>query len=293
MQNLERIYIGIDGGGSTCRGALVAGLGGARIEVVAGPANVSEFEPAIATILNVLLALVAKADLEASAIARAYVHLGLAGVTGPQMVARVKAALRGNFPAARMEVSEDRATMLVGALGDLDGSVAAIGTGSFVARQVEGSMRAAGGHGLRLGDQGSGAWLGLRALQEVMLIADGLASDTGLSRQIMGRFGNERAAIVEFSLRATSTEIAAIAPDIVAAAAAGDPLAMALMRDGSDYIQRALLALGAPPGEALCLTGGIGPHYRGWLPMRLAEAVVPPMGSALDGAVALAMRGAP
>ena len=270
---------GIDGGGSGCRAAVL--VAGRRHEVVLGPANVSaDFDGAVATIRAALDALAARAGLAPGALAGDAAHAGLAGVTDAAMAARVRAAL----PLSRVTVTGDRPTTVAGALGAADGAVAAIGTGSFLGRQAAGSFRGLGGWGFFLGDQASGAWLGRRCLEEVMLGIDGLAPATALGRAILADHGGDPARVVRFSFAARPADYAALARPVAEAAAAGDPLGARLMAEGADYIRRGLAALGWRRGEALCLTGGLGPAYAPWL----GEQVVAPKGSALDGALALA-----
>lgn len=281
MGQTGRIILGVDGGGSSCRAALVAD--GLRHEVTLGPANVStDFDRAVATIREAILALAAKAGVDAGKVHAAAAHLGLAGVTGPVIAGRVAAAL----PLTDAVVTDDRPTTVAGALGSGKGSVAAIGTGSFLGRQADGGFRGIGGWGFEIGDQASGAWLGRRCLEEVMLSLDGIGAATALTQAILARFGDDPAAIVAHSMAARPADFAGLAPDILAAAGAGDPLGSRLMTEGAGYILKGLAALGWTQGEPLCLTGGLGPAYAAWI----GQPVVPAQGSALDGALALATR---
>jgi glucosamine kinase len=281
MVETGRIILGVDGGGSSCRAALVAA--GRRHEVTLGPANVStDFDRAVATIREAILALAAKAGVAAGVIHAAVAHLGLAGVTGPAIAGRVAAAL----PLGDAAVTDDRPTTVAGALGAGRGAVAAIGTGSFLGRQAEGGLSGIGGWGFHIGDQASGAWLGRRCLEEVMLSLDGIAAATALTQRILARFANDPAAIVAFSMSARPADYAGLAPDVVDAAGADDPLGRQLMAEGAAYILKGLAALGWSPGETLCLTGGLGSAYAVWI----GHPVLPAQGSALDGALALAAR---
>ncbi len=273
------MLLGIDGGGTSCRAAAV--VGGLRHEVALGPANVSTgFDAAVATIGGALRLLAERAGLPPEVLFQAPAHLGLAGVVSGAVAARVRAAL----PLSRATVTDDRPTTIAGALGSAEGAVVAIGTGSFLGRQAGGRICGLGGWGFFLGDQASGAWLGRRCLEEVMLAVDGLAAETGLCRSILADHGGDPAEIVRFSVTARPADYAGLARAVVAAAGAGDPLGARLMAEGADYIRRGLAALGWQRGETLCLTGGLGPAYAEWL----GEPVVPARGSALDGALSLA-----
>ena len=274
--------IGIDGGGTSCRATLLAGTNN-RFDVVLGPANVStDFDAALGTINAALAQLAANAGLTMADLATATAHLGLAGVMNAAIAARVAAHL----PFSHVSVTDDRPTTIAGALGEADGALAAIGTGSFIGRQVAGKIHGVGGWGFYIGDQASGAWLLRRCLEEVMLSVDGFAPHTGLSRAILHEHGDDPGQIVLFSLNSQPSDYARLARDVVAAAEAGDPLGARLMQEGAAYIRRALDVVGWKTTEALCLTGGLGPAYARWLELPTVTA----KGTALDGALALAAR---
>jgi glucosamine kinase len=279
--NSSPILIGVDGGGTSCRVALVHR--GRRWDALQGPANVStDFGGAIAAIRAGIDDVLGQAGLGVEVLAGAAAHLGLAGVMGPAIAARVASAL----PLSRVTVTDDRPTSIVGALGDGDGSVAAIGTGSFVGRQAGGRIHGVGGWGFFIGDQAAGAWLLRRCLEETMLAHDGLRPQTDLTRAMLSQHGGDAGAIVLFAGSAAPSDYASLARDVVAAADAGDPLGRALMDEGAAYIRAALSRLGWAPPEPLVLMGGLGPAYARWMGLGLVR----PMGSALDGALTLAGR---
>lgn len=283
MKARASVLIGVDGGGSSCRLALVAG--GRRHDVQLGPANVSTDFEAAATVLSEALSRAASAaGLTSDEIAHSAAHFGLAGVMDTDFAARVAARM----PIRALTVTDDRPTTVAGALGDTDGTVAAIGTGSFIGRQQGGTISGIGGWGFRLGDQASGAWLFRRCLEEVMLSLDGLSPQTDLARAILAAHGDDPGRIVAFSLSARPSDYARHAHQVIEAADRGDPLGLSLMDEGSRYIRTAIAALGWRPGEALCLTGGLGPAYAA----RLGIPVTPAKGTALDGALLLARRAA-
>jgi glucosamine kinase len=269
--------IGIDGGGTSCRAALV--LGDRRFDAFGGPANVNiDFDAAVATIDVVLAGLVGQAGLSRDDLRQMPGHFGLAGVMSPEMGRAVADALNLQSTA----VTDDHPTTIVGALGAADGAVAAIGTGSFLGRQSAKQTRSIGGWGYRIGDQASGAWLGRRLLEQVLLVRDGVAPDGPLIRSIAAYdFGP--GGIVGFSFRASPADYARFAPVIVAS---DDPFAIRLMQEGAAYIRDGIAALGWHDGQALCLTGGLGATYA----RHLGIPTTPAKGSALDGALILAGR---
>lgn len=285
MRKSDSLLIGVDGGGTSCRVALCVPGVPDRFETVLGSANASTgFEAAVATIAAAIGSVADKAGLALSGLEGAWAHFGLAGVMNTGIASNVAA----RFPYLRLTVTDDRPTTIAGALGEEDGTVAAIGTGSFVGRQVAGRVRGIGGWGFYIGDQASGAWLLRRCFEEVMLAVDGLAPETGLTRSILAAHGDDPGQIVQFSLTARPADYATLAREVVAAADAGDTLGLKLMEEGAAYIRAAMTALGWTAGETLCLVGGLGPAYARWLGL----PTISPKGAALDGALALAARAA-
>ncbi len=273
-----------DGGGTRCRMVLL--WQGQRHEVVGPGANVTtDFDGAVAVLRGCLAELAALAGVELDVLRNVPTYLGLAGVLESDTAARVAAAL----PLRTVRVDEDRPAALVGALAGHAGCVVSLGTGSFVGRQDARGVRFVGGHGLVLGDEASGAWLGRGMLAGALLALDGLGLDTALCAALRQRLGGVPG-VIGFARGAGPAEFAALAPEVVAAANAGDPVAAAMMAEGGRYVGRALAALGRPAHEPVCLLGGLGAACLPWLPETVRAAVVPPQGSALDGALTLAAR---
>lgn len=276
--------IGIDGGGTGARLALLTG-DGRRLEAACGPANVATDPDGALTRLDAAIrALAGEAGLRPGDLSDLAIHAGLAGAIDAQTAARAAARL----PSRHASVSDDRAILLEGALDGGDGTVAAVGTGSFVGRRAGEAVRLIGGWGFRAGDQASGAWLGRGLCEAALLVADGLEAETPLAADLLARFGRDPAALCHLTLAADATTFAAEAPAVVAAARAGDPLGRRLMAAGADYLHRAVREAGWRPGERLCLSGGLGPAYADWLPRDLSRCLVPALGTGLDGALALA-----
>ncbi|WP_147249825.1 hypothetical protein [Loktanella sp. D2R18] len=75
---------------------------------------------------------------------------------------------------------------------------------------------------------------------------------------------------------------------VIAGAIDGDTWAQSILQRGADDMARGLTQLGFQPGDPLCLLGGLGPHYAGYLPPAYLAGKMDAKGSALDGAFALA-----
>lgn len=284
MRTHPRIpVLAIDGGGTRCR---VAFDDGTREWVETGSANVStDFDGAVAQLLQGVDALAEKLGQSATTLWSLPVFVGVAGVTGPAIANRLRAAL----PAAHLQIEDDRSAALHGALGTRHGVIAHCGTGSFYASHIDGDVRFAGGWGPVIGDEASAQWVGRAALRLALEAADGRLEHSGLSRHLLDAYGAP-ANVVAFAGTAGPAEFGALAPVVTGHAARRDRLACKIMTAGADEIACALPSLGWRPGMTLCLTGGIGPFYRDFLPDTMRAALSEPAGTPLDGAVILARR---
>jgi len=284
----ENIIVAADGGGTGCRVAVGTIQSGILAEATGGPGNVhSDFTGAIANLTGAVSNALAKAGLADTPAEKMVAHFGVAGAHTAVEVEAVRAAL----PYGTSSVTGDRATSVRGALGEVDGYVVALGTGTIVARQADLEMSTVGGWGFDVSDQASGAWLGHRLLQEVVLCEDGLRDQTDLSRLVLSTKGG-LIGLIHLSADAIPGDYAPLARDVVAAAQNGDPLGLELMHEGAAYVARGLDTLGFQRGDALVLAGGLGPHYAPYLADDLTQNVHAPKGSALEGAFAMAVRAA-
>lgn len=283
----DTLLIGVDGGGSGCRAAIGTLAKGVLARAEGGPANATS-DPALAikNVLDSVHSAARTAEIHPDALSKAMAHVGLAGVMTKEDSVHVSTAL----PFAHATVTDDRPTAIAGALGDQDGYLLAIGTGTIVASSQRGQFAYVGGWGFQISDQSSGAWLGHMALRRTILCHDGLTSHSDLTHGLLLRFNNDPNEIVRFAASATPRDYATLAPKIVEAANAGDLWGLAIMKEGVDYLVQALSTLGFLPGDALCLTGGVGPHYAPYLPAEALRGRVSSRGGSLDGAFQLAAR---
>jgi glucosamine kinase len=279
----SRFLIGVDGGGTSCRVALLRD--GQRFETKLGRANVaSDRAGAIATIRQGIDDVLAKAGLLPADLAKSDIYMGLAGVMSDADSTDVANA----FATRKIAIFDDRELAMWAGLGDADGAIVSIGTGSFIGRRSKEAVRYVGGWGLALDDAASGAWLGRASFRETLRACDGFHAHTALTALIMSDFDNSPADIVNFSLTASPAEFASYAPRVFDMAAEKDAVAVELIRAGADYICRSLDVLGWQSAEPLGLLGGLGPQYSCYLPEAVAGSVVEPNGSNLDAALTLA-----
>lgn len=272
------LFLGIDGGGTGCRAAVADGAGHVLARAESGPANIASDLTGAA---RNILAAAAQAAREAGArLEDLAAGLGLAGANA----AGAPAALGAELPFARLRIVTDGVTAVMGALGEADGIVAALGTGSVFGVQRGGAVRQIGGRGLAMGDEGSGAWIGRAILARALRAVDGLAPMTPLLAALVEEMGGDDR-VVAFSLTARPADYAALAPRILTS---DDPAAQAVMAAAEADVAAAIGALQQTPALPVVYLGGLGPAFAARLAGRWPAR--PALGSALDGALLLAWR---
>ncbi len=274
--------LAIDGGGTRCRIASADEAGVVSIETAS--ANVStDFDGSVREILKGLSQLGERIHAECDDIYMRPAFLGLAGVTGSDIIRRLQDAL----PFKHIRIADDKPAALRGSLADADGFLAHCGTGSFFGVQLDGHQRFVGGWGPVLGDEASAQWIGRAALSASLESVDQIRQRSSLTDRLLSEFG-DAAGIVSFASHAEPVEFGALARHVTEASANDDPVAIEVMRAGAGKVVEALGHLGWRPGMTICLTGGIGPHFERHLPDEMRQSVAAPKSSPLDGAISLA-----
>ncbi|MGB5558908.1 MAG: BadF/BadG/BcrA/BcrD ATPase family protein [Paracoccaceae bacterium] len=285
----EILLVGVDGGGTGCRAAIARGDLSILAQAEGGRANVStDFKLAVQNVLEVIKDAALKAGISIDELHSASVHLGLAGVISDDIAKRVTRAL----PYPAVTATDDRLTTVAGALGEHDGFLVAVGTGTIVAARQVDTIRCVGGWGFHVSDQASGARLGRRLLEETLLCYDNIRAHSDLTRSTLAKFHGDPNRIVDFSVDAKPGDYGRFAPDVVVAAKADDVVGREIMIEGAAYLERGLQTLGFEAGDRLCLAGGIGVHYLPLLSDEFIRNVVAPLASPVMGAVRLAAMSA-
>lgn len=278
-----QLFLGVDGGGTGCRAAIADAGGRILGQGSAGPANIaSDPSGALASILTAIteaLTIAVGVTQVPDILPTLRAGLGLAGANAAGAVARLRAGL----PFRSFRVATDAVAAVKGALGEKDGILAALGTGSVFARQEAGAIHQIGGWGIALGDEGSGAWLGRRLLAASLAAHDGFRVPTPLLRQVLADHGGSEG-VIGFAVAARPIDFAGLAPWILAS---DDPAAVAILAEADEAIAAAIAVL-QRDGSALPVTfiGGLGQTFASRLAGRWS--LQPAEGSALDGALRLA-----
>ncbi len=303
-----RLVIGIDGGGTNTRAALLAETGEVLGIGLAGPSNYDDVGVDIAQ--RNIGAAVRKAWQQAGRKGRPTdaAFLGMAGVVSDDDRATIRqmAEQLHLAPPDRIGVDHDIRIALAGGLAGQPGIALIVGTGSSCyGRTADGRYWRAGGWGHLLDDYGSGYYLGLQAMVAAVRAADGRGPQTRLLPLVMESLGlrdiNElmRRLYYEGMSRAA---IAAIGPKVLDIAAQGDLVAEAILQRGIEelllMVKTVAKQLKFLPGSfRLTYTGGIAQspifqrHFRAALRHRLPTCqLVPPILPPVLGAALLALE---
>lgn len=284
----HKVVVAVDGGGTGCRAAVGTCNAGIIAQAVGNSANVATgYDAALQNMTDAVAQALAQAGLADTPLDQITAHVGVAGANSQAAADQVAAAL----PYGHCTATADRETTVIGALGEADGYVLALGTGPIIACQHGGVIRHVAGWGFNLSDQAAGAWLGRRLLEEVLLAHDGMRPHSDLTRVMLTEHGGLHG-VIDFGAKAVPGTFAKLALQIVPAAEARDEIAVALMQEGALFLEAGLDALGFADGDTLSLTGGLGPKYENWLAPTYTRALTLPLGTALQGAFALACKAA-
>jgi N-acetylglucosamine kinase-like BadF-type ATPase len=238
------IVLGADLGGTSVRVALFEdGVELARVESVGGSMRLGLGGRIAAKLAELARPLVAR-----SGATRPDVFVvGAAGAGRDAERDELRHALERERVAWRVIVIGDGELARAAAFNGQPGVLLTAGTGSVaVAADADGNVRQIGGLGWRMGDQGSGHWLGLRALQAIGAMHDGTGPSTHLVESVSRVTGTAGiGALVRWSTTATVAELAALGPAVVAAADHGDRVAGEVVTEAVDSLCRLAVAAGA------------------------------------------------
>ena len=280
------LLLGIDGGGSGCRARLCTLSGATLGEGRAGPANIRfGMEQSFASVFEATAHCMSESGLPPRDLGRIVACLALAGASEPGYL---EAARRQKHPYRMAIYVTDAQAACVGAHAGRDGGIVIVGTGTIGWAQLNGRQYRVGGWGWPLSDEGSGAWLGAEGLCRTLWAHDGRIPWSGLLTALFAHFGSNPHAIVRWMTGALPRDYATFAPTIVEHAAAGDPVAIELLRRAGRHIDALagrLLALGV---ERLALVGGLAQAIEPWLADATRPHLYAPIGDTVAGALQLA-----
>jgi len=193
--------------------------------------------------------------------------IGATGAARPEIAAKIRNILAELIPEIRLtniEVIGDNVIALEAAFGAGPGVIAIAGTGSIVyGRDAAGHTARAGGWGFAVSDEGSGHWIGRRAISAILSARDqGL--ETALTAMVLQAW--KLHTIDELVPRANSTpppDFPRLFPIVLRAADEADAIARDLLADAGT--QLATLAA--------IVVRRLAPHPAAMLPLAMTGSV--------------------
>ena len=279
-------YVGIDGGGTSCRARIRDTEGQFIGEAKSGSANILlGTDIAMASIVAAIRDAALQGGLTESDFPKMHVGLALAG-------AEQKSAwlnfMTIDHPFASITLNTDAYGACVGAHNGQDGAIMIGGTGSCGILLKDGEQHVVGGREFPISDQGGGAVMGLRLIQQVLLAEDGIRPKTSLCQHVMNHFDNDVDNIVEWSKTAIPKDYGQFSPIIFQLANEGDELAIEMLKQTAADIEMFINALHRKGANQVCLMGSIAERILPWLSPVVQQWVVQPQFDAIEGALMFA-----
>lgn len=286
----ENIFIGVDGGATSCKVRIEDAEGNLLGQATGGSCNI---RLSVDVSWQSILAAVAKA-LEETNISlqdskyKFYVGLGLAGTEVPKAVQNF---LSRSHPFASICLRSDAYTACLGAHGGKDGAIIIVGTGIIGFSIQRDKTIQVCGWGFPHSDEGSGAWLGLEAVRATLRYSDKRSNDNSLLfAAVLQKFNNDLSVLVSWANGSNSTEFAKLAPLVIECSEKKDAVAMDLMQRAGrevELIAEALEQKNCCKNAILpyCLFGGVASFLQPWISEKWRLRLVPCKNDATVGAI--------
>jgi glucosamine kinase len=236
------VVLGIDGGGTRTR-AMITSDG--RVLAHGESGSIKRLRVGAETAEANLRELLADVYAQAGIGSVFAACCGVASCSLPGTVEWITAVLEA-FKVERTEVVGDEVIALDAAFHGGPGILQIAGTGSnTIGRAADGSRESAGGYSSRLGDEGSGYWIGVNSVRRGLH-----AYDRELPTQILKKVGEiwgtpSLEDLVSLGDSTPGPDFAALAPAINELAEAGDPVALEVLHQAAaDLVESVLLVRG-------------------------------------------------
>lgn len=213
-----------------------------------------------------------------------------AGLAGSNHAPWRDAFIAANIGFGQLAVDTDGFAMLLGAHAGQPGVVVAAGTGSVAeVLRADGSRGSVGGWGFPVGDEGSGAWLGLRAVRIAQAAIDRRVPTGALAKRVWAVCGADRETLLAWCPQAGQFAYAQLAP-IVFDTETDDPAAGHLLDRAVAELEAMAHALD-PRGELpLVVSGSVARSLSPRLAPALRARCVDPAAGPDAGALTLIRR---
>jgi len=233
------VVLGIDGGGTRTRASI---LNESKVLAFAESGSIKRLRVGPATAEHNLRELLAEVYKQAGVTGVRAASAGVASATMPGVPEWIKAVF-ADFGVERSEVVGDEVIALDAAFKGGPGILQIAGTGTnCIGRAPDGGRETAGGWSSRLGDEGSGYWIGLHAIRRALNAYD-REEPTRVLEVIGGIWGTSTIdELVNLGDSTPGPDFAALAPAICRLAGQGDSVALNVVRQAaSDLVGFVLL----------------------------------------------------
>lgn len=279
------LYLGIDGGGTGCRCRLETARGEVLGSGIAGPASLRlGLETSLAAVMQAARGAIAEAGLTEADIARIRAGICLAGIGRKGMQEALSA---WKTPFAETVFESDGLAACLGAHAGEDGGIVIIGTGSIGLARVNGEEIRIGGYGFPIGDEGSGADLGLAAIRVSLRAHDGREPATRFTQDVLARFEADPFEVIAWMDKAHATDYATLAPLVLRHADLGDSHARMIMQNAAAMIDAMVRTLFERSVPRVALIGGLSTAMEAWLAPDVRRRLSHVKSDAITGALSL------
>ncbi|QJR81702.1 ATPase [Alteromonas pelagimontana] len=279
--NSERLYLGIDGGGTKCKAVLIDDYHSILGIGVAGAGNpVYGLQKAKNSIVESALKALEAAQRNIPKLSGLQLNnipagLGLAGVNIPAFFSQIA---DWESPFHSQYLTTDLSVACLGAHNGTDGAVIVSGTGTCGFATVAGESFMLGGHGFPQGDKGSGAWFGMRAVQSVLLSMDRLGPQTRITHHLFNHLNTQSANdIISYVATKSPSKFAGLAHCVFQAAVEQDAIAQTILDEGVGYLENMADSLLAHDPPRLSFIGGMADTIKEFLSSELQEKLAKPI----------------
>jgi len=228
--SMSAVVLGIDGGGTRTRASIVDGE---RVLAFAEAGSIKRLRVGEVVAEENLRSLLGEVYKQAGVNGVEAASAGVASATMPGVPEWIQAVF-ADFDVKRSEVVGDEVIALDAAFRGQPGILQIAGTGTnCIGRAPDGGREAAGGWSSRLGDEGSGYWIGLHAVRRALNAYDREQPTRVL--EVVGRLWNTNGIeeLVNLGDSTPGPDFAALAPAISKLADEGDPVALGVLEQAA------------------------------------------------------------
>jgi len=233
------LILGVDGGGTRTRASILAD---GKLLAHGESGSIKRLRVGAEAAESNLRAVLKEVYAQAGVTQVSAASVGVASVSMPGITEWITAVLN-DFGVTRSEVVGDEVIALDAAFHGGPGILQIAGTGSnTIGRAPDGSRESAGGWSSRLGDEGSGYWIGVNSLRRALHAYD-RQQPTEIIRRVSELWATPTLDdFIQLGDGTPPPDFAALAPTINELAEAGDPVAKEILAQAAaDLVEFVLL----------------------------------------------------